>query len=264
MLTNNKHFQELLKLIKHLAYSRDTWEIFNDFLEMSAISISNTVDLKHYDEREKQYLSTINKYTTEHQKIFPEMLATLVLALEHEYQTNGFVDILGSLFHELELHNKYKGQFFTPQHICTMMGKMSLGETDIAIQEQGFITVLEPTCGSGAMVLGFAQAMKDCGYNHSQQMLVSAIDIDLKCVYMCYLQLSLYGIPAVVIHGNSLTTEEWSHWYTPVYIFGGWGWRSRRITERQERPLNEPKIEVVLQTQQKAVEIYEQLDLFKQ
>ncbi len=42
---------------------------------------------------------------------------------------------------------------------------------------------------------------------------------------MTYIQCALYGIPAVVIHGNSLSLEEWSHWYTPVYIFDGWRFR---------------------------------------
>ena len=44
---------------------------------------------------------------------------------------------------------------------------------------------------------------------------------------MAYLQLSLYGIPAVIIHGNSLTNEEWSRWYTPVYMVEGWPFRER-------------------------------------
>ena len=109
-MINNNHFQLMLKIINNLAYSRDTWEIFYDFLEMSAISVSNSVDLKQYEVREKQYLKTIHKYTPEHQKLFPEILAQSVLALDYEYQRGNFVDILGSLFHELELHNKYKGQ----------------------------------------------------------------------------------------------------------------------------------------------------------
>ena len=39
---------------------------------------------------------------------------------------------------------------------------------------------------------------------------------------MSYLQLSLLGIPAVIIHGNTLTVEEWSHWFTPAYVWGFW------------------------------------------
>ena len=258
-MINNTHYQELLKIINQLTYSHSTWEIFYDFLEMSTICISNTVDLNNYDEREKQYLQTIKKYIPEHQKLFPDMFAELILALEYEYQSGNFVDILGSLFHALELHNKYKGQFFTPQHICTMMGKMLIGNNDKTIEEKGYIPVLEPCCGSGAMVLGFTQAMRDCGYNHSQQMFVTGIDIDLKCVFMCYLQLSLYGIPAVVIHGNSLTVEEWSHWYTPAYILDGWSWRSHHSIKQSEKILKNSQQTVIMPTSQ---EIYEQLDLF--
>ena len=228
-MKNNKHYQDILKMFNKLAYSRGTWEVFCDLLEMSALCISNTIDMRHFKKREQQYLETIGKYTPEHQMIFPEMLAKLVLALEHEYQTGGFVDVLGNLFHELKLHDRYRGQFFTPQHICTMMGKMVFDEKDRSILEQGYISVMEPACGSGAMILGFVQAVRDHGYNHSQQILVSAIDIDIKCVYMCYVQLSLYGIPAVVTHGNSLTMEEWSHWYTPTYVIGGWRWKEKTV-----------------------------------
>jgi type I restriction-modification system DNA methylase subunit len=245
-----------------LTYSRDTWEIFCDFLELTATCISNAVDIIHFDEREKKYLATIKKYTPEHQKLFSEMFAKLILALEYEWQTGGFTDVLGCLFHELELHNKFRGQFFTPQIICNMMGKISLGENDKTIQEKGFIKVSEPACGSGAMVLGFANAMRDCNYNHSQQMLVSAVDIDLKCVYMCYLQLSLYGIPAEVTHGNSLTLEEWSHWVTPVYVFGGWRWKRKSVTENNQELVDEAPAKVVMPTKQEAVKAFEQLDLF--
>ena len=163
-------------------------------------------------------------------------------ALQHEWERCGFNDVLGVLYHELELHNKYKGQFFTPQHICNMMGKIVFDEDDKSILDKGYISALEPGCGSGAMILGFAQALTDSGYNHSQQLYVSAVDIDLKCVYMCFIQLSLYGIPAVVTHGNSLTLEKWSNWYTPAYVFGGWRWKRRRKVQNPEIPMtHEPQ-----------------------
>ena len=235
-MKHNKHYQDILKMVNKLAYSRGAWEIFYDLVELSALCISNSIDKRHFKKREQQYLKTIRKYGPEHQKVFPEMFAKLILALEHEFQAGGFVDILGNLFHELELHDKYRGQFFTPQHICTMMGKMVFNENDRSILEQGYISVMEPACGSGAMILGFVQAVKDSGYNHSQQILVSAIDIDIKCVYMCYVQLSLYGIPAVVTHGNSLTMEKWSDWYTPAYVIGGWRWKK---FNREEKRCNE-------------------------
>ena len=42
---------------------------------------------------------------------------------------------------------------------------------------------------------------------------------------MAYLNLSLYGIPAVVIRGNTITVEEYDRWYTPTYLLGRWIWK---------------------------------------
>jgi len=209
-------YKELLNLIKQLSHSRDCREVFMDFMEITAISISNSVDKFNFTERENQYLNTIKKYTPEHQNLFLEMLSKLIVALGNEP-----FDLLGKLFYELGLPDKHKGQIFTPQHIANMMGKIALSN-DETILEQGFISFQDSCCGSGVLSLGFANAMQTSGYNYSNQMLATAVDIDLRCVYMSYIQLSLYGIPAVVIHGSALTMEEYSRWFTPVYILGNW------------------------------------------
>jgi len=83
----------------------------------------------------------------------------------------------------------------------------------------------EPTCGSGVMVTSMCKAMKKVGLNYCTQPVITAVDIDPKCVFMTYIQLALYGVPAVVIHGDSLACKEWSRWYTPFYILNGWVWR---------------------------------------
>lgn len=70
-------------------------------------------------------------------------------------------------------------------------------------------------------------------------MVVTATDVDIKCVWMTYLQLSLYGIPAVVIHGNSLSMQEHSRWYTPVYILDGWVWRQTCGNDDKRYPEDE-------------------------
>lgn len=224
--THNPHSKELIKLIEQVSYRHASWQVFSDFIEIAAISLSNPVDWVHIEKRETRYLEIIRGYEKKEQEIFPQMFARLIEALEYESATNGPSDVLGEVFHNLELHNKWKGQFFTPQNICDMMGLMVCGDKgQAAIAEKGFITLNEPACGSGAMILGFAKAMTKQGMNYCKQLLVTAQDIDLKCVQMAYIQLSLYGIPAVVIHANTLTAEEWSRWYTPVYMIDGWIWR---------------------------------------
>jgi methylase of polypeptide subunit release factors len=105
------------------------------------------------------------------------------------------------------------------------MGAMTFSEQTIGAK--GYVELSEPCCGSGAMILGFAKAMLEKGYNYCAQLVVTATDVDLNCVYMAYLQLSLYGIPAIAIHGNSLTNEEFSRWYTPVHVMNGWRFGKR-------------------------------------
>jgi hypothetical protein len=226
--SDTDHKKEIISLLKQAAYSKSVSQVFNDFLEMAAISVANSVDFTHRDEREKRYLSIINSYEKRHQELFPEMLAKLVLALDEKAQTVGTEDILGVIFHELELHDVYKGQFFTPHHVSDFMAEITCGdESQTAIQEQGYITACEPCCGSGVMVLSFCKSMKKNNLSYQNQLVVTAVDIDIKCVHMTFLQLALYGVPAVVIHGNSLTCEEFSRWYTPIYLLNGWIWRQR-------------------------------------
>lgn len=221
-MRKSDYYKNLIDFITKASYRHSKWQVFSDFVEMSAISLSNAVDWVHKEEREKRYLEIINSYEKKEQELFPEMFACLVMALEYELKTNGPTDILGSVFHELELHNKWKGQFFTPMHVCEAMGMMTVPDKKEFIEDKGFISVAEPCVGSGAMVLGFAKAMQVNKLDYCSQMVVTATDLDLKCVHMAYIQLSLYGIPAVIIHGNSITVQEWSKWYTPAYMLGGW------------------------------------------
>lgn len=222
-----EHQKELCKDIRNLGYKYGTSKVFCDFLECVAIAVSNSVDPLHWEKREKRYCEIMKSYTEleERQKL-ADMFVTLVNAFEENITSgSGPEDVLGPVFHELELHNEYNGQFFTPQSLSDMMSAATEGNCKKTIEEKGYVSICEPTCGSGVMVLSFAKSMMSAKYNYSQQLVVSATDIDIKCVHMAYLQLSLYGIPAVVTHGNTLTLEEWSRWYTPIYLIDNWLWR---------------------------------------
>ena len=72
-------------------------------------------------------------------------------------------------------------------------------------------------------------AMKELNLNPCKQALIYATDIDLRCVCMCYIQLSLYGVPAVVMQKDALTNKVYNApFFTPVYILDGWSLKSRR------------------------------------
>ena len=238
-----EHRRNLVNLMREVGYKHNLWNVFEDFLRLSAISIANTSDIYHmvnskdaWDEREKRYMDTIKKYGKEERMMFPQMLAELVEELERQVQSERYTDVLGEVFHELELHNKWKGQFFTPQHICDMMGKIVLDPDNLRrkVKAYGYVSVNEPCCGAGAMLYGFLNAFRDEGFNPCSDALLVAQDLDERCVHMAYIQCSLYGIPAIVQQMNTLSMQAYGEpWYTPVYIIGMWHWKERHAHDLQ-------------------------------
>lgn len=235
------HQKELVRLFNGLSSRRSHWQVFADFCELAAITFSNAVDLAQYEKREERYLQIVKGYDRQEVERFPQGLAHLTLALE-----GGFRDVLGRTFHDLELHNKWAGQFFTPYDVARMMASMTIGDSadlKARIAERGFVTAQEPAVGSGAMVIALAQAMQEAGVNYQQHLHVTAIDVDVKCVHMAYVQFALLNIPAIIIHGNTLSLEKYSRWYTPAHIMNGWKWKLRRQSEAQgEHEIHAPPL----------------------
>ena len=112
--------KEFCALMDRFRFRHSRWQVWNDFLSLSAISLANVMPGPKKEEREKQYLSIINSYQKEDQEVFPQMLGLVVLALEE----NPEQDFLGSLYHHLNLQQEQKGQFFTPYHICHFMSEL--------------------------------------------------------------------------------------------------------------------------------------------
>ena len=95
------------------------------------------------------------------------------------------------------------------------MAQMALPTTE-KFGSQERITVNEPACGSGATILGAVWVMRQKHIDCMRNSFFVVQDVDIRCVWMTYIQLSLYKVPAVVIHGNTLTGQEWERWYTPL------------------------------------------------
>lgn len=65
--------------------------------------------------------------------------------------------------------------------------------------------------------IAYAECLIEAGLNPSAQMFVSCIDIDPVAADMAFIQLSLLGIAAEVVTGNTLTLEFNRVRYTPAY-----------------------------------------------
>lgn len=241
---SEKPRREFIKLIQKLGARHSIWSVFDDFLITAAISFANTSDINHtvygekvWKEREDRYLRIMEKYTLEERQMLARMLACLVLELEAQTAEGKLRDVLGEVFHELELHNKWKGQFFTPQSISDMMGIYLATNSEESIRKSiaayGFVSINEPCCGGGAMLYGFANQFRAMGFNYCRELLVVAQDLDERCVMMTYLQCALYGLPAIVVRMNTLSLEQYGPpWYTPMYITGMWDYKVRNEIRR--------------------------------
>ncbi|MCL1622633.1 N-6 DNA methylase [Ralstonia pseudosolanacearum] len=223
------HQQALVKLIEKCSRRHRRHEVFRDFCELAALSISNRVDLVQYDAREARYLEIVKRYEREEVECFPRMLGCLVESLE-----GGHKDALGQIFEALQLADHWKGQFFTPFEGSRLMAKILLSGAAAEIERKGFLSLMEPAAGAGGMVIAAASALLDDGINYQQTMHATLIDIDATACHMAYVQMALLHVPAIVIHGNALAPDTvWGHWVTPAHVMGLWDMRLRR-RDREE------------------------------
>ena len=213
---------ELVKGFQSFGAAFRVADVFRDFIELAAIALINQYAFDtEWEQRESRYHEIRRKYPEADFCRFPEMLGVLMFAVNKAQEQGVFDDVLGRLYMDLGLGNENRGQFFTPYCISKLMA--ALGGLDVAekLKTEKFVSVLEPTCGSGANLIAFAEHVQEAGYTPSQRMAAVGVDIDILCVQMCFIQCQLYGIPAKIVHGDSLTREFWSAWCTSDWILGG-------------------------------------------
>lgn len=229
--TADEHQQAVVHTIRSLSNMHGLERTWSDWVEMCALSIANAVDRSQFEQREKRYMEIVRRYDQASLQQLAKAFAQLVECWDDRVTSGRFGDVLGSTFMMLDMGNAGTGQFFTPYEVSRLMASMIMGDHKALagqVETRGFLRLMEPACGAGGMIIASAHAAHDAKINYQQAMHVTAIDIDQRCVHMTYVQLALLNIPAVVIHGNALTGEEWGHWYTPAHVLGGWATRLRQ------------------------------------
>ncbi len=222
------YLKEFISKLSNLDRSRNNLTVFKDFLTLSTCSLAQPI--YRSEELEQKYLETIKKYTKEQAEDFSKLLALLVMGLEEKYQ-----DFLGQVYMGLNLGNNATGQFFTPYHVSKMMSEICFTDAEKELEEKDFITLSEPCCGSGGMIIAYAETLKEHDYNYQNQLFVEAIDIDEICFMMAFIQLSLYGIPARVMLGDTIAWKFSKVLYTPFYFLNGFEWKLKRYKEKEPK-----------------------------
>lgn len=225
------HQKNFLKIFNGLTGKHSRWEIWEDFVTLTAIEISNSTDKVNATERTKMYQTIISKYSAKERDGMAEMLAEVVMGMEQ----NPDQDFLGSLYMMCELGNDHAGQFFTPYDVCRCMAEITF-DPKLHPDMEGFISVSDPACGAGALLIAFANLCRRKNICYHDKVLFVAQDIDLIAGLMCYIQLSFLGCAGYVVIGNTITEPSTAYdrrgllpagpqsriWYTPFFSTDIW------------------------------------------
>lgn len=218
--SKDKDVADFVRVLNSIAPERRTFEVFSDWCKCSAYAFANSTNFSQ--KREDEYLKVINSYCALDRSRFAKMLAIVADGLTHR-----FCDFLGEAYMSCDMGNGAIGQFFTPYSVSQASAAMTIGTiTD----KSRIISVGEPSCGSGGMIVALAEVLAKQGFPFQQNMLAFMGDLDINAVYMSVIQCSLLGIPAVIQHTNTLTQEVFDEFETPGCAM----WLVRERYKRQQ------------------------------
>ena len=193
-------------ILERISRRHDTRRVFDAFVRFAACALAAFT-------REPEYVEEAKRWKREDLDLFAEAFA----ALAGEMESKPFEDGLGGYYMEFAVSSKgqqHGGEFHTPKHVCQMMARMMMGGLE-SMPAEGPITICEPACGAGAMILSIGEA---CPPEARRRLRVTAIDINRTACDMAFVNTTLWGIPTRVIHGDSLTNQYWAAWSNLHYI----------------------------------------------
>ena len=221
-------------------------QTFSDFVAYSALTLSIRTDPVHAEKRRGVLKKLKDNYKDTEWNSFHEGLIALSSEVVKNNQMGNFIDLFALPYTQIGAVSKDLKQDFTPPDVAKLVAEIT-SQQSTALPQEGFFSIQDSACGSGTTLLAGAERIAALGFNTSTQLMVYAADLDPRCAQMAYLNLSLYGIPAVVICGNTISLKEYDRWYTPVYLLGKWIWRapmpfgdSGYVSDEMLRRIDEP------------------------
>ena len=189
---------EAIKLFDRLSHARNYYQVFSDFIDWLIWQLlfpPTEVDpLENYSEEEKVHFKSIFKIIQE------ECKQRTSLWTRHPGDVNHlpcWYDPLGRVYQCITSKNKSSrmGQFFTPEPVVDMMVRMNIGQ-----EQQPFVRVLDPACGSGRMGLAASNHLMSRGI----ACWVTMNDLDQICTKMTAINMCLNGVVGEALCMNGL------------------------------------------------------------
>lgn len=194
-------FEKIFEKIVNVTH-RDTVSVFDDFLTY-VIAAFNPEPMPNLHWT----------YKKEHNALFYDLMYEWINVVHKQIAKRGWYDAFGDFFMACVGHNsrQYRGQFFTPQHICDLMAEITCGNND---QEEPQIVcggfgprtiVNDCACGSARLLLAAhivntKQGKSPCYY--------VAEDVDRMCCKMAAINMCCHGMFGEVVCHDSITEPE--------------------------------------------------------
>jgi hypothetical protein len=206
-------------------------DVFDDFLECAYCAMAKvgwqqlaTLGFAGLEPKmealEARYMVVAKRSNKAYMTHLAEMLALVTATLEVELG-----DFFGVAAGRLEKLSSHLGQFFTPNVLCQLTARITLGDSwPEVIAKDGLLTLAEPTSGGGAMLAACAVVLQerlakgDLPYQLHRHVYVQAVDVSPLAFKMTYILCSLCGLSAEVVHGDTLSLETFETAYTPLYF----------------------------------------------
>ena len=242
MINYNKEFE---KKFETLCRVRDRPDAWHDFIALSghAINYGFTNNAKSEDEVKRLK----NKYSGHELETMVELMSLAGAA----YTRNSNQDFLGQLAMTLNVVSNQDGKYFTPFDVSILTARIGCKSIAESVKANGWSTVYDATCGSGAMLIASANECELQGINFRNHIMFVGQDINYITALTCYIQLTLLGCAGYIAVGDTLSKpmtgealfgadrEDLIVFYTPGFYSTVWDDRRRwNLVSRMLRRLS--------------------------
>lgn len=155
-------------------------------------------------------------------------------------ENNGWSDLIGYIYEDFARGGQQKAfnQFFTPEHVCTLMAKAIYEKFDLDTCNKllrGTYTALDPTAGSGRLLLAYhAHIIKT--YSCIGVPYMIAEDLSRTATFMTTLNFLMHGCVGEVINHDTLTEPD-------TMRFGFFV--NRHMYEKEHKLFGLPHVEII-------------------
>lgn len=193
--------KEFLRQFHSLCGARNQHTVWNDFVELCANSLLNITG------QDSGAVKRVCEIRDKYKKYEVKSMMKMLDLLGRVYETGPELDFLGNIMMQEGLSNTSAQQIFTPFQVAKTASQLTIDQAYIKdqIRQKGFISISDPSCGSGTMLIAAANTLEKAGVSFREKAWFVGQDIDYLAAMVCYIQLSLLGCPGFVVWGDTLS-----------------------------------------------------------